>query len=141
MARAFVPASIEVLQDAEGIESELARLFADAKNELEVSKFASGSGTNEPTGVVTALSGAANYTAMATDSSFAVGDIFTAIEALPARFRPNAAWQVNLVHINDVMEFGGTSYYTRSGDLASGPSGSILGKPVFENSSSENAEI
>ena len=69
---------------------------------------------------------------MATNSAFAVGDLFTAAEALPARYQDKAAWMLNLVHLHDVMEFGNTNFYTRSGTLETGPTGDLLGKPVYE---------
>jgi HK97 family phage major capsid protein len=76
---------------------------------------------------------------MATNSAFAVGDLFTAQQALQSRHQGNASWAMNLVHINDVREFGGTSYYTRSATLeadATGGTGAgrVLGKPVYESS-------
>ena len=131
-AQCFVPASIEIIQDAPGLEQELARLFADAKNTLEADMFHDGSGSGQPEGVITGLSSGANYTSMATNSAFAVADLFTAAEALPARFRGPAAWMLDQVLLFDVMEFGGTNYYTRSGDLASGPAPTILGKRAYE---------
>jgi len=54
-AQAFVPFSIEVGQDWMSLQAELARLLADAKDVLEATKFTTGSGTNEPAGVLTGL--------------------------------------------------------------------------------------
>jgi HK97 family phage major capsid protein len=135
MGRVFVPASIEVIQDVEGLGTELATLFADAKNELEVDKFTSGTGTNEPTGIITELSGTGREVSMATNSSFAVGDLYTTVEGLGARYRGNASWMMNQVHINDVHELGSDQYATWNGDLSVGQTGQILGRPVYENSS------
>ena len=47
--------SFELFQDWSGIQTELARVFADAKDNLEASKFLTGSGTNEPEGILVTL--------------------------------------------------------------------------------------
>lgn len=51
--QAFVPFSIELGQDYDSLQEELGRLFADARDELEASKFTSGAGSasNEPQGL------------------------------------------------------------------------------------------
>jgi HK97 family phage major capsid protein len=54
-AQAWVPFSIEIGQDWASLQTELARLFADAKATLEADKFLNGSGTNEPKGVYAGL--------------------------------------------------------------------------------------
>jgi len=53
MARAFVPFSIEIGMDWGNFQQEMAGLFADSKDVLEAAKFATGTGTNEPFGVIT----------------------------------------------------------------------------------------
>jgi HK97 family phage major capsid protein len=53
MARAFVPFSIEIGQDWGSFASEMAAMLSDSKDVLEATKFALGSGTNEPFGVIT----------------------------------------------------------------------------------------
>jgi hypothetical protein len=52
-AQAFVPFSIEVGMDWNGLQAEMAGLLQDAKDDLEATAFATGSGTNEPQGVLT----------------------------------------------------------------------------------------
>jgi hypothetical protein len=54
-ARAFVPFSIELDQDWGNLRTELTRMFVDSKDTLEATKFLTGSGTNEPLGLLTAL--------------------------------------------------------------------------------------
>jgi HK97 family phage major capsid protein len=133
--QAFVPVTYEALQDFAGLGNDVAVMFRDSKDDLEATAFATGTGSAEPYGIAVAAVSSPGYTAMATNSSFAIGDVFTASEALPARYRgQNPVWVMNQTHINDVMEMGGTSYYTRSATLDQGPSGSILGRPVYESS-------
>ena len=52
-AHVFVPFSIEVGQDWATLQSELARLFADAKDVLEADKFTNGTAAPEPVGLIT----------------------------------------------------------------------------------------
>lgn len=132
-ASAFVPGSIEAFEDIPTLVSEVGMMFADAKDRLEEAAFATGSGTNQPTGIVTSLIGGPNYTAMATNSAFAIGDVFSADEALGSRYQRNAKWVMNRVHLNDIREMGGTSYYTRTVTLDSLALGEVLGKPTYES--------
>ena len=54
-ARAIVPFSIELGQDWDGLQNELVNLITDARSVLDATKFLTGSGTNEPFGVLTGL--------------------------------------------------------------------------------------
>jgi HK97 family phage major capsid protein len=92
MARAFVPFSIEVGQDWASFQSEMVGLFTDAKDVLEATKFALGSGTNEPFGVITGATTV--FTASNTNSLF-VADLYGVHNALGPRFRANASWTLN----------------------------------------------
>jgi len=132
-AAAFVPGSIEVFEDVPTLAAEIGREIVDAKDRLEEAAFATGTGTNQPTGIAVALVGSANATAMATNSAFAIGDVFNANEALPARWEANASWVMNRVHVNDIREMGGTSYYTRTVTLDAAGVDRVLGKPVYES--------
>ena len=52
MARCFIPVSIELMQDWGSLQENLTRLIFDAKNTLEATKFLTGTGTNEPSGIL-----------------------------------------------------------------------------------------
>jgi HK97 family phage major capsid protein len=92
MARAFVPFSIEIGQDWATFQSEMTTMFADAKDVLEATKFAVGSGTNEPFGVIT---GATTVFTAAGTNALVVADIYGVHNALGPRFRRNATWTLN----------------------------------------------
>jgi HK97 family phage major capsid protein len=57
-AAAWVAGSFEVIQDAAGLDGQVAAFFRDAFTELENSAFTTGTGSNQPTGIVTALDAA-----------------------------------------------------------------------------------
>lgn len=101
-AQAFIPFSIEVGMDWAGLQAEMARILQDSKDELEATKFATGSGTNEPAGVIT---GATATVASSTGGSFGVVDLYALEAALGARFRPNASIVLNRSIAQKVRQF------------------------------------
>ena len=91
MARAFVPFSIEIGQDWSSLQTELLRLIADARDVLDATKFLTGTGTDEPAGVLTGLTTTQRVQTAAV-GTFAVGDVYALKQSVPARFYPNATW-------------------------------------------------
>ncbi len=139
-AQAFIPFSIEVGQDWGSLESEMATLIQDAKDTEEATAFATGAGTGvNPQGVLTGATG----TVAAGTAAFAVAHAYALLEALPARFRPNAKFVANLAQYNRIRQLdtsGGASLWTENlqvgvGNNADGQTGySFLGKPAYESS-------
>lgn len=114
-ARGFVPISFEALQDEQNVTAEVAKLLAGGKNDLEGTKFITGSGSGEPTGIVTALTGTSSVVTATTDDVFAIGDVYKLQGALPARYRPIASWLANNLIYNLVRAFdqyGGGGFWT-----------------------------
>ena len=101
-AQAFVPVSMELTQDWGQIEASLSVLIQDAKDDLEATKFLSGTGTNEPFGLLT---GATTTTASTSVATFAVADLYKVEEALGARFRTRAQWVGARCTYNKVRQF------------------------------------
>jgi len=93
-ADGYVAFSIEADQDWGALRGELAREFADAKDVLEAAKFLTGSGTNEPQGIITALTASTSPAPIKTaaTATFAIGDPDLVSNALPPRFDPEAQW-------------------------------------------------
>lgn len=102
-AQVFIPFSIEVGQDWGGLQSEMAMLIQDAKDDEEATSFTTGDGVDpNPQGVVT---GAATTVAASGVASFAAADIYKTEEALGPRFRPRAVWVSNRFTYNKVRQF------------------------------------
>ena len=116
-ARGFVPFSIEIAQDYPGFASEVSVLLAEGYDELEAQKFAVGSGSGEPTGIVTALDANTNVE-VATTTSGVLGapDITKVWKALPDRAKSNATWVMGAGTASDIAAFG-DAYGTRTTDL------------------------
>jgi HK97 family phage major capsid protein len=117
MARGFVPISIEAMADEINVAQQVGILLANGKDDLEGTKFILGSGTAEPTGLITALTAAGGATVVAstTAATFALADIYLLQGSLPARYRADAAWLANNLIYNKVRQFdtaGGGGYWT-----------------------------
>lgn len=135
-AQVFVPYSIEVGMDWGALESELARLIQDAKDTLEAEKFLSGTGENQPYGLLT---GAEELVETITAATFAVGDIYALKGKLPARFVPNASWVANDAIYDKARQFdtgGGADLWVR---LKEGRPSELVGKPAYELSTMATA--
>jgi HK97 family phage major capsid protein len=150
--QAFVPFSYETDQDWSGLQVEMARLFAEAKDDEEATAFATGNGSGaNPQGI---LSSSAAVTTVTTASAgaFVVGDVYKLLEQLPPRFRPNATWVTNLFLINKIRQLdtaGGANLVVRLPFGASGQPGSqqassgveLLGRPLYESTAINTSNV
>ncbi|MFH9769013.1 phage major capsid protein [Streptomyces microflavus] len=117
-ADGFVPISYEALDDAENVTSEVGKLLAAGKDDLEATALAVGTGSGQPTGIVTALAGTGSVITSTTTDTFASGDVYKVDSALPARHRKNASWLGNRSIYNAVRQFdsaGGSALWERIG--------------------------
>lgn len=133
-----VPFSFEIGQDWVGFESDMRMVIDDAKERAENTAFTTGSGSDEPTGFVTALDGTASEVAPTTAETFAVADIYKMEEALGDRFLPNASWVANRAIYNDIRQFdtsGGANLWERLG-AATPPE--LIGYPAYKASDMDN---
>jgi HK97 family phage major capsid protein len=129
----FVPISLEALQDEANVAQEVGRLLAFGKDDLEAAAFITGSGSNQPTGIVTAVTTTQDVDS-ATGGAFALADVYTLDEALPARYRRNASWIADRAIYNDIRQFtlnGGADVWER---LQFDQPPLLLGRPAYEAS-------
>jgi len=149
MARAFVPFSIEIGQDWSSFASEMASMLSDSKDVLEATKFALGSGTNEPFGVIT---GATTVFTASNTNSLVVADIYGVHNALGPRFRGRASWTFNNAVTDRIRQLdtaGGSSMWVENlqlrsaavpGSMVEGSMGAgLLGKPAYEATAQSGA--
>jgi HK97 family phage major capsid protein len=134
-AHAFVPFSIEIGMDWGSIQDDLTELFRDAKDVLESSKFVSGSGTNEPFGVLT---GTTNTVAAAAGLTVTLANIYALKNALPPRYRQSAtsAFLANVAVLDRFRQFDtvGSQTAVWQDGLQAGVPGRLLGYPIYEAS-------
>jgi HK97 family phage major capsid protein len=134
-AHAFVPFSIEIGMDWGSIQDDLTELFRDAKDVLESSKFVSGSGTNEPFGVLT---GTTNTVAAAAGLTVTLANMYALKNALPPRYRQSAtsAFLANVAVLDRFRQFDtvGSQTAVWQDGLQAGVPGRLLGYPIYEAS-------
>jgi HK97 family phage major capsid protein len=141
-AHAFVPYSIEAGMDIANLAQSVAEMFQDAKDTLEATKFVLGvgSGSDEPTGVVTAVAAVSgSRVAATTNDSFGLPDLYKLVNALPPRHRPNASFLGEGAIYNLIRQFdtsGGAALWET---LREGRPNQLLGKPAFEASAMDGA--
>ena len=128
----FVPISVEAEQDEQNVAREVAGQIAFAKDVAEGTALATGSGSGQPTGIVTALvaAGGSIVRASATSDTFALADVYGLKSALPMRYKRMARWLANDSIYDLVRQFdttGGASLWTT---LGNDTPPQLLGKPV-----------
>lgn len=134
-AMAFVPVSFELFEDSD-ITQQVGVLFTDAKAQLEATAFTTGDGVApNPKGIITALVAAGGATVIATGTNvLAQADLYANQAALPARWRPNAKWMMNLSIINGYRQLPQATglNYSIVSDASTPPK--ALGWEIWENS-------
>ena len=127
----FVAQSFEVQQDANGLANEVARMIAFEKDRMESVAFVTGSGSGQPTGIVTALTGGSSVVNSTTTDTFAVGDVYKLDGALPARYAANGSWLAHRTIYNLMRQFdtnGGSALWGQLGDARKAE---LLGRPDY----------
>jgi HK97 family phage major capsid protein len=130
-AQGFVPISIEALQDEANVTTEVARLLAFGREELEATKFISGTGAGEPTGIVTALTGTVAELTQGSNT-LPLTSVYGLDNGLPARYRMNASWLGHRAIYNVVRQFdtaGGAGMWVQ---LQGDQPAQLLGRSTYE---------
>ena len=140
-ADAFVPFSFEIGQDAANFLPELQKLLVDGLDQLTATAYTTGSGTGQPTGLITKLvasSGTVPLVTPATPETLASADVYTVQNALPPRFQPNASWAANLAILNTLRQFETGNGALKFPALQNNPP-SLLGRSVYELSNMDGS--
>jgi HK97 family phage major capsid protein len=150
-AQGFAVGSIEISQDWVGIEGDLRAMFQEGKDDAEAIVFTTGAGdgSNQPTGIITALAGGASIVTPTTAETFAAADIYKVEEALPGKYRlatldgevtaSRASWIANRSVYNRARQFdtaGGAQLWERIG---AGLPPELAGYRVYEASAMDGA--
>lgn len=132
-ADVYVEASWELLGDTT-VGAQLGLLFSDAKKRLEDTAWATGSGSGQPTGMITTLSTTtASKVSATTNGAFGALDVFATAQALPARYQDNAKWvfapQIGIEMRKFALSSGNVSSAFWQ-DLGGGEPPKLLGYPT-----------
>ena len=132
--QAFIRASVQAFDDIANLQSEALRLFADAKDRLEETKFTVGVGSTEPTGVFTTIAATtASRVVSTTAATIGVVDLDAVYKAVPARHRRVAHWLANPTYTLAVKALGTAVSASYSGDLRDPAAGRIHGLNMVES--------
>ncbi|CAM3108611.1 phage major capsid protein [Mycobacterium intermedium] len=133
-ASVFVPFSVELEGDATTLMQELGRLLQDGADQLLATAFTTGSGTGQPTGIISALvDGGTSVVTGDGSEALAASDIYKLQNALPPRFQPRASWNANLAILNTIRQFESGNGARLHPELSLNPP-MLLGRNVYENS-------
>lgn len=134
-AFAWVVGSYEALADT-GFASDLGMLIADAKARLDGAAFATGSGSGQPKGFVTAAVATTASRVASAGASLAAADVFSVSNAASPRHSPGSVWFANKSVYNQIRQF---STITSGGafwaDMGVGRPSQLLGADTYEESS------
>lgn len=139
-AFAFVPMSIEIAEDWAGIQTQMARMFADAKDRLENTQFLTGLGhaSNVPQGLI-AVGGATAVVTSATTATITAADLYSLEQALDPRWQANATIVGNGAAFNKIRQLdtgGGANLWVQ---LPDGNPPTLLGYPAHKWSAYSSA--
>ncbi len=128
---AFVPFSFEIGGDAVNFMNELGGLLVDAAEQLNATAFTTGTGTGQPKGVITALTGGSSVVNSGTAATLAASDIYAVQNALPPRFQAGAQWCASLGILNTLRQFETGSGALKFPGLHDNPP-TLLGRNALE---------
>ncbi|MEE2056608.1 phage major capsid protein [Rhodococcus artemisiae] len=131
----FVPYSVEVEGDAANFLPELQRAIVDSVNSLHDTAYTIGTGSGQPTGIVTALAASSPSVVVAGGGTevYDADDPYKLQNALGARFQANAQFMAALPTINTFRKFETTAGAWRFPELRQNPL-QLLGRNLVENS-------
>lgn len=140
----FVPFSFEIGQDWANLEADIRMMVAEKRDEFDLAAFTTGSGSDQPTGIITALAAGAAPSEVdpETAETFAAADVYAVEAALPPKYRRTAgqaAWMAALGTAQTIRQFdsgGGADLWERIG---AGLPPELLGYGFFENSEMDAA--
>jgi HK97 family phage major capsid protein len=136
-AQGFIPYSIEVGMDYPNFAAEMSTLLNEGYLELLASALTTGSGTNQPFGIVTALDANTNVELTpTTDGAFGAVDLYRTWDALPIKYRnrgDRVAWMSSTDVMNEVRQFGATLGSSFTVDLTEEAVPRLFGRRYFVN--------
>ncbi|WP_231382604.1 phage major capsid protein [Mycobacterium simiae] len=127
----FVELSHEVQMDAAGLANDIATMVAFEKDVKESIAFVTGSGTGQPTGIITALTGGSSVVPSATTDTLAVADVYNVDGDLPQRFAFNASWLAHRKIYNKLRQLDTAGGNALWGQLADARKSELLGRPDY----------
>ncbi|WP_370501155.1 phage major capsid protein [Mycolicibacterium sp. jd] len=134
----FVPLSHEAQMDAYGIADTIAEMIAFEKEVKESTAFVTGSGTGQPTGIITDLMGTSSVINSITTDTLALADVYALDSALPQRYAANASWLAHRAIYNRLRQFDTAGGAALWGYLNEAQKRDLLGRPDYISEAMDN---
>jgi HK97 family phage major capsid protein len=133
-AQAFIQASIESAEDIPGLAGELLMMFADSRDRLEGAAHATGTGSDQPTGIFTALDANTNVEIVSdTAAALFKEDLDEVYRSVPVRFRGRSSWLMNPVWALEIQNLGTALSNKYSTNITEGTTAQLYNRPVVES--------
>src|SRR5204863_3162815 len=132
--------TIEASQDWDTLQAQLLKLVAGARNTVDATMFLTGTGTNQPSGILN-IGGTNGLTTTqrvqtATVATYAVGDPWLLKAAIPPRFLPTSTFAGAPATWDSTYRFVAQGSTTEPRQFSDGDrGGDFLGRPKVEWSS------
>jgi len=137
IGRGFIQASYEAFEDIANLASDVAMMMADGRDRLEAAGHATGSGTNQPFGIFTALDANTNVEIVSTTAAvIGLADLQRVKRAVPQRWRNRGVWLGNPLFVDATKALEPTNYP----DVATGNPDRLLGRPAYETDDAPSAQ-
>lgn len=132
VAQGFVPVSFAAIQSVAGAVDVAGEALRAGWADLVGAALATGSGSSQPTGIITALAGGSSVVSPATAETFAVADVYAVEESIGRRHRRNATWLAHNKTINDIRQFATDDGHALLARLGDGAPSQLLGRPIVD---------
>jgi HK97 family phage major capsid protein len=133
-AKSLIMASIESFEDITGLASDVQMLLADSKDRLEAVAHATGTGSGQPTGIVTALAGNGSVlVSLTTGATIVLADLQAVWRALGVRWRGKGTWLMNPLFHGSIQALGTALSASYSTDITQPYTDRLLGRPLMES--------
>jgi HK97 family phage major capsid protein len=130
-AQAFVQASVEALEDIASLGADVLNMFADARDRLEGAAHCTGSGSAQPTGIFTAITGSQSVTST-TAATIGLVDLLALKRKPGIRWRNNGTFVMNAVYADAIRQLGTALGASFTVDANAANTELLLGRPVIE---------
>jgi HK97 family phage major capsid protein len=131
--QAFVQASIEAFEDIDNLASDVLMLIADARDTIDGSMHAVGTGSGQPEGVFHAVNASSSRQVVSTTAA-AIGlvDIQATYKKVGQRWRKKSTWCMNPTYLLAIQTLGTALSASYTTNLSQPLTEDIIGRPVLD---------
>jgi HK97 family phage major capsid protein len=133
-AQVYAEAEREAMADQAGLAGEILAMFADARDRLEGANHMTGTGSDQPFGIFTALdANAGSEITSAGAAAISLADLQGVKRAVGQRWRGRSSWLMNPTWGDAIKVLGTALSASYSTDITQNNTPTLLGRPVYES--------